>query len=515
LSHAIGSGGFGEVWLARNRHTGQLYAVKVFPAEQAIELDGVREYKKRSQGHPNLVPIEHVGRTLDGRHVYYVMPPADEAKGTALVWEMEDYEPVTLQRLLRYGQAPLPLDQVLAIADQLLAALAHLHQAGLIHKDVKPANVLRIKGVWQLGDMGLLAHSDRKSIDAGTPGFRPPEGPVDRTADLYALGKTIFLLATGADLSQFEDLAADQLALPGADTRSEPLRALLRKACAENPNQRYRTAAEMQQALAELRRPQPAGRGWARWGVGAAAVLLLAAAVSYYLFVKPPVEEPPQGLLVVKDQRGNTRGELQLKGYLDVFVWESKDQKKFVAAAERQRIRLPLAVPLRATDFLRIQAHLDRPAYLYVIWVDTESKATPIYPWQEDDWTKRPNQEQPLAHLALPGDNELAPLGPGPPGIETLLLLAREKPLTDAENTALPGLFTSLPRTTGADVRAAAWFENGELVNAEREPDRGPIRIGLAEANPDPVLGMQALLQRRLRPFFSYTRGVCFGTRGR
>jgi hypothetical protein len=301
LSHAIGSGGFGEVWLARNRHTGQLYAVKVFPATQSIELDGVREYKKRSQGHPNLVPIEHVGRTLDGRHVYYVMPPADEAKGTAPGWEMEDYEPVTLQRLLRYGQAPLPLDQVLAIADQLLAALAHLHQAGLIHKDVKPANVLRVKGVWLLGDMGLLAHSDKNSIDAGTPGFRPPEGPVDRTADLYALGKTIFLLATGADLSHFEDLAAGRLAMPAADTRSEPLRALLLKACAENPHQRYRTAAEMQQAVAELRRPQPAGRGWARWGIGAAAVLLLAAPASYYLFLKPPpVGEPRTPLLPAK-----------------------------------------------------------------------------------------------------------------------------------------------------------------------------------------------------------------------
>ena len=63
LVHRIGHGAFGEVWLGRNQHTGQYYAVKVLRRSGAIELEGIRAYKQRAQGHANLLPIEHVGKT--------------------------------------------------------------------------------------------------------------------------------------------------------------------------------------------------------------------------------------------------------------------------------------------------------------------------------------------------------------------------------------------------------------------------------------------------------------------
>src|SRR5262249_52396730 len=129
LSHPIGSGGFGQVWLGRNRHTGQWYAVKVIPVSHAMELDGIRRYKRRAQGHPNLMPIEHVGFTPKHDFIYYTMPLADEAKGSTPVAELRDYEPMTLQRILLSHLAPLPVDEVLTIAGQLLAALEHLHAA--------------------------------------------------------------------------------------------------------------------------------------------------------------------------------------------------------------------------------------------------------------------------------------------------------------------------------------------------------------------------------------------------
>jgi hypothetical protein len=93
-----------------------------------------------------------------------------------------------------------------------------------------------------------------------------------------------------------------------------------------------------------------------------------------------------------------------------------------------------------------------------------------------------------------------------------LLLLARDEPLPRTETLA--GLFAGLPEQTGlpADARAAAWFENGELVRDEQ--DRSPIQIGKARASDDPVLRTQALLRGKLKPLFPYTRAVCFGFKG-
>src|SRR5437773_2680275 len=79
-------------------------------------------------------------------------------------------------------------------------------------------------------------------------------------------------------------------------------------------------------------------------------------------------------------------------------------------------------------DWMRIEVGLNRPAYCYVVWIDTEGRATPLYPWLEEDWSKRP-REQARDRFALPeGDLSVAPLGPGPAGMETLLLLARAEP---------------------------------------------------------------------------------------
>jgi hypothetical protein len=173
------------------------------------------------------------------------------------------------------------------------------------------------------------------------------------------------------------------------------------------------------------------------------------------------------------------------------------------------------ALPLHVGDWLRIEVTMERPAYLYVVWIDTQGKATPLYPWQGYDWTKRPPREERRARLSLPETADgIVPLGPGPAGVETLLLLAREEPLSAAENAALPGLFASLLRPSVADAGVAAWFENGELVSKEREPTRGAIRLEQAQAGADLLLRLQGLLRTRLKGMFGYSRAVCFGNTG-
>jgi tetratricopeptide (TPR) repeat protein len=244
----IGAGTFGQVWLARNRHDGGLCAVKIVAKSHQSELDGVRLYRQCAGDHPSLVAIKHVGEG-EGFY-YYVMPLADDVREGTLSQAPEQYEPMTLRRHLA-GRQRLPADEVVAIARQLLSALAQLHKRGVSHCDVKPDNVLRVRGNWQLGDMGLATPSALMGAERGTLAYFPPEGPHDQTADLYALGKTLYLLLTGAGLERFTEFADGTLEIPGRDPRSGRLRQIILRACHPDPGQRFPSAAAMLRALDE------------------------------------------------------------------------------------------------------------------------------------------------------------------------------------------------------------------------------------------------------------------------
>lgn len=250
LLYFVGRGAFGEVWICKSRHHGQYRAVKIVTKRKEIELDGIREYKKRVKNHPHIVPIEHVGEASG--FYYCVMPLADDEKGPVSVREPTDYEPMTLAEHLRQS-GPLALNLTLEIADQVLSALEHLHEANLVHCDVKPANILRVDGVWRLGDLGLLARgSQLQGKRRGTPSFLPPEGVQDRTTDLYALGMTIYLTA-GGDLNLFTEFARGRRPLPQDDPRVDDLRRVILRACSEKQSERFQTAAQMRRALVGVR----------------------------------------------------------------------------------------------------------------------------------------------------------------------------------------------------------------------------------------------------------------------
>lgn len=254
LLRRIGWGSYGDVWLGRNLHDEQFYAIKVIPKDCKIELDGIREYKKRSKGHPKLVPIEHVGE-LD-EHYYYVMPLADDAKGSSPLLDPNQYEPLTLKLYLK-RRGPLPIDELLTIARDLLPGLDHLHAGGAVHCDVKPGNILRMGDAWCLGDHGLMVQSESVVPGRGTKGFWPPEGPRDRTADLYALGKTLFLAATGWPIEQFDEFARAESRIPGDDPRGNDLQRIILRACARQARDRYPNAARMQADLDRLSQLKP------------------------------------------------------------------------------------------------------------------------------------------------------------------------------------------------------------------------------------------------------------------
>jgi hypothetical protein len=102
------------------------------------------------------------------------------------------------------------------------------------------------------------------------------------------------------------------------------------------------------------------------------------------------------------------------------------------------------------------------------------------------------------------------PLAGGPPGIEALLLLARETPLTPSDADAVRRVLAGRPTTRPAPQASAVWLENGERVLDE--PTRAPI-LDRAASSGDPEVRIRDLMAE-LRLIFPYTRAVCFGTRG-
>ena len=295
LIRPIGRGSYGEVWLARHQRLGTLRAVKIVRRDQfdhdrpfQREFEGIRRYEPISRGHPNLVAILHVGGTDEC--FFYVMELADDGSVAAEVTRLtsagarvsspaarvnenapsatptalqklravaaEDsrgpksepphvgsYEPRTLRsELKRHGA--LPIDRCLEIGLALAGALAHLHARGLMHRDVKPSNVIFVGGLAKLADIGLVAAvSDSRSF-VGTEGYIPPEGPGTPSADCYALGKLLYELSTGHDRTAWPEPPADLPTRPDRERLLE-LNAILHKACAAEARQRYQSAEDM------------------------------------------------------------------------------------------------------------------------------------------------------------------------------------------------------------------------------------------------------------------------------
>ena len=201
-------------------------------------------------------------------------------------------------------------------------------------------------------------------------------------------------------------------------------------------------------------------------------------------------------------QHMTDRGEeRKAAGWIDVRVWK-KDNLK----GPGQWLR-PQVLPFNQEDEVRVEAELIRPAYLYVAWLDTAGKAVPIYPWDKHwNW---PVAERPVDRLSLPASGKRWPISPGVPGMETLLLLARETPWPRDKDWRT--LLDGLPPAAMQDPSSVVWFRNWAVVHDE--DDRAP---NLFEERPgDPLLVTQEKLRERLQPYVVFSRAVSFANAGR
>lgn len=265
LGRVLGKGGMGEVYLAEHRLLKRPCAVKFVQAELAADPSTAVRFEREVRAvtglsHPNTVRIYDYGRTEDGSF-YYVM---------------EYLNGPTLDRLVRdYG--PLAPARVVYLARQVCGALSEAHAAGLVHRDLKPGNVIVAtlggqRDVAKLLDFGLVQDHGQSTDDGrltrtgtvlGTPAYMCPEQAagesVDARGDIYSLGAVAFFMLTGrppfegtsvgkllaAHLSQVPPLASD--VRPGVPA---DLAAVVARCLAKSPADRYQAAADLDLALA-------------------------------------------------------------------------------------------------------------------------------------------------------------------------------------------------------------------------------------------------------------------------
>jgi eukaryotic-like serine/threonine-protein kinase len=278
MIRCIGQGSYGEVWLARNA-VGTWRAVKVVyrqnfkdarPYER--EFAGIQSYEPISRSNEGLIDVLQIGRNDPEGYFYYVMELADAADSSldreesaaigsgertsvpnpssAGERDRKGYVPKTLSRVIQQ-RGRLNNEECITLGLTLNLALGYLHRHGLIHRDVKPSNIIFVNGVPKLTDIGLVTDLAGAESFVGTEGFIPPEGPNSPQADLYALGKVLYEASMGKDRKEFPEPFTGL----GMDAESKALmelNAVLVRACAPDPKQRYQRAEEMNADLALL-----------------------------------------------------------------------------------------------------------------------------------------------------------------------------------------------------------------------------------------------------------------------
>ena len=255
LLRRIGSGSYGDVWLASNS-MGVLRAVKIVyrscfdngrPFER--ESTGIRKFEPISRSHEGLVDILHVGvNDLEG-YFFYIMELGDDCV-TGREVRPETYSPKTLASEIA-TRGRLPVQECLELGFALARAAHQLHTYGLVHRDIKPSNIIFVGGVVKLADIGLVAALDETRSYVGTEGFIPPEGPGTPQADVFSLGRVLYEVSTGKDRQYFPELP-DTLKSFTDPERFLELNEIILRACKSDPNERYKSAAEMQADLVVL-----------------------------------------------------------------------------------------------------------------------------------------------------------------------------------------------------------------------------------------------------------------------
>jgi hypothetical protein len=260
----------GEVWSAEDPQIGRSVAVKLLKIPEGLTERRRAEWERRfllearaagRLSHPGIVSIHDVGTASDGRPF--------------IVMELVDGETLDAAR---GRDVPPPFEQIVNWTIQIAEALDAAHAKGVVHRDVKPANLLvGSDGRARIADFGIarVAESEltREGTFVGSPAFAAPEqirgDKVDGRADLFSLGAVFYLLATGKRPFEGENLPAIAYAVCHAEPerpsavnpKIDPaFEAVILRALEKDPAARFATGAELARALRAANDPEPVER---------------------------------------------------------------------------------------------------------------------------------------------------------------------------------------------------------------------------------------------------------------
>jgi len=476
----LGEGGMGIVLEAEDPDLNRRIALKVMQPRYA----GDPAYRQRF-----LREARHVARVKND-HVVTVHRVGEAGGVPYLAMELLAGESLAahLRRRTR-----LPWPEVVLIGLETARGLAAAHQQGLIHRDIKPGNIwledrnaalsageggeaeeARVK-ILDFGLARILEGEEtltRSGVVMGTPAYMAPEQAaaqdVDARADLFSLGCVLYELLTGSrpfqggsTLAILQQLAVHQPPSPAQLQPEVPaaLSSLVEQLLAKDREQRPASAAAVIAALQAIEAEQssPEGRQTSRASppplpsaappsdgattpwikqpsrslvpgrrglllAGSVAALLLGSGALWHFLPRfvPGSRDP--------DQKPTTS--LPLDGDLLVRIYSKDGQKRGLLIGRDD------ALPARQGELLHLEAQLNQPAHVYMLWVDGKGVVTPLYPWNHETFDVKSLRDAPLpeqpprALVESPGGGK----SPGwridnTPGLDTIVLLARKQPL--------------------------------------------------------------------------------------
>ena len=257
LRDEIGRGGMGIVHLAQDKELERPVAIKFLPPDLALNATAVNMFRQEARAaaamnHPNIVHLYDVA-VIGGRPCIV----------------MEYVRGKTAREMMRVpgskSKKPMPIHQVAKIGRDVCYALEYAHCRNVIHRDIKPGNVLiSSEGETKLMDFGIskILESGSLAEDTqakGTPQYMPPEQilgrKIDGRTDLYALGISVFEMLTTVRPFRGENVVEQQLKTPLPNPKEimpgipDEIVAIILKACQKDPDNRFSSASEMAEAL--------------------------------------------------------------------------------------------------------------------------------------------------------------------------------------------------------------------------------------------------------------------------
>jgi serine/threonine protein kinase len=307
----LGEGAMGVVYQAHDPHIDREVALKVLKEDRVESENFVQRFLKEAKAigrlnHPNIVTVYDIGQ--DHKTVYIAM---------------EFLEGKPLDEVI--GEKKLGLQEVVNIGSQLAQALGYAHNKGIVHRDIKPTNIiLTSDNQVKLTDFGIARIEDPSAVQMtqageilGTPSYMSPEQvlgkPVDGRSDLFSLGVFLYRITTGKRPfrgnnlgSTFRAITADtpEIPLKLDPTVSKPLSSLIMKSLNKDPKDRFQTGEKMKEALLACleKSPEPTSatkpqKQKLNMGLLFLAIFLLVGAVGgfiYFKFFMPCLKVVPQ-----------------------------------------------------------------------------------------------------------------------------------------------------------------------------------------------------------------------------